>query len=75
MILYSLREAAALLGISPATLRRLMRSGAVGYVETGLRRRAISGGQLARFVRSRTVKPIARSRQKIARSPQRVAKG
>lgn len=66
MTLYTLGQAAAMLGVSTRTVRRLMRSGAIGWVAVGDRRKAITSGQLSRFIRSRSVKPVSRSAQKKA---------
>jgi len=71
MTLYSLAQAADMLGISTRTVRRLMGSGAIGWVAVGTRRKGITSGQLLRFIRSRSVKAFARNKKPVAQSMQR----
>jgi excisionase family DNA binding protein len=53
---YPLREAALIVGLSPRSLRYLIKSGKLGYAKVG-RRILITDEELRRFLRRASVKP------------------
>jgi molybdopterin-binding protein len=56
---YKVGDAAALLGVSPDTVRRWVDSGRLGSKQTGSGRRLIDGQELARFAETLASAPAA----------------
>jgi molybdopterin-binding protein len=71
MTAYRIGEAAALLGVSGDTVRRLVDAGKLGAVRGDNGHRYISGTELARFARSQAEQPGDASQRSSARNRMR----
>lgn len=56
----TLKQAAAILGVSPRTMQRIVERRHIEYIEYSQRSRRITEAALAAFIKSRTIEAVTR---------------